>query len=559
MYKVLYRAYRPEVFSDMLGQEHIVKILENQIKAGTVNHAYLFCGTRGTGKTTVARLLAKAVNCTGSGEMIPCGECDSCRQIAAGNYIDLIEIDAASNNGVDEVRDLREGVEYPPVAGKKKVYIIDEVHMMSKPAFNALLKTLEEPPEFVMFILCTTEPEKLPATVLSRCMRMDFRRVPEELLADRVRKICIDRNIVMEETAVRLIVAAADGSARDCLTLLDQCISGRSGMVTREEVLDSLGTVGEDVYTELTEMVNDNDPASGLLMIDKLMKSGKDSRQILQGWMAHYRNLLMAKFIENPEDMISMSVENIERISGQAKRTDLSAINNAIIEIAKTINEASRSSQPRVLLEICMVKLATTTPDGRAVSINMKKAERKAAQREAEKAAQQAAEQTAMQERMPAAASVEAQQAEAQINTAPVNAAQAPERPVEPVYTNEPPIVREPVQQTDYTEDMYEDEIDAIWAEIIEDGESQTDTFTIVRTGAVPIKMNDTEFVIKTGGIARRYLEKNRIPMEQLIAKYAGGYHKMILRSEDEEQNEKTIEQVADKASQLLGTKVDIT
>ena len=521
MYKVLYRAYRPEVFSDMLGQEHIVKILENQIAAGSVNHAYLFCGTRGTGKTTVARLLAKAMNCTGDTGKKPCGECENCHSIAAGNFMDLIEIDAASNNGVEDIRELRESVNYPSVSGRLKIYIIDEVHMLSTPAFNALLKTLEEPPQQVMFILCTTEPEKLPATVLSRCMRMDFRRVPEEQLADRVRKICIDRNIVMEETAVHIIVAAADGSARDCLTILDQCISGRSGMITRDDVLDSLGTVGEEIYTKLTEKVNDNDPAGGLLIIDKLIKEGKDSRQILQGWMSHYRNLLMAKFISDPEEMLAMSAENIERISGQALRTELTSINNAIIEIAKTINEAKGSSQPRVLLEICMVKLATTTPDGRAVSINMKKAQREADREEA-----------MGQDRMEAPISQPVTEPSAEYVSADQAAAAG-------------------------GNDYYEDEIDAIWAEIIEDGESQTDTFTIVRTGAVPIKMNDSEFVIKVSGLARRYLEKNRVPMEELIAKYAGGYHKMILRSDDDDDSS-DMESAADKAAQLLGTNVEI-
>jgi DNA polymerase III gamma/tau subunit len=265
-----------------------------------------------------------------------------------------------------------------------------------------------------------------------------------------------------------------------------------------------------------------------------------------------------------------MSAENIERISGQAQRTELSSINNAIIEIARTINEAKTSNQPRVLLEICMVKLATTTPDGRAVSINMKRAERKMQRENAMQARQVQTQQ--MQDRQPVAQqqrqTADVRYTENEGAAVNITDASIEEEPIVhgPVQQSEEPIIREPVSQTDYDQiagaqndyDVYEDEIDAIWAEIIEDGESQTDTFTLVRTGAVPIKMNDTEFVIKVSGLAGRYLEKNRVPMENLIAKYAGGPHKMILRSEDDAETEDDLESVADKASQLLGTKVEI-
>ncbi len=224
-YLALYRENRPETFSQVLGQEHIVKILRHQIATDTVAHAYLFCGTRGTGKTTMARILAKAVNCTGESGEKPCGVCDTCRDIAAGRYVDVVEIDAASNNGVEDVRDLRESVNYPPVVGRKKVYIIDEVHMMTTNAFNAFLKTLEEPPADVIFILATTDPEKLPPTVLSRCMRLDFKRVSGREIRENMRRICAAHGVEITEDALALLAMNADGSVRDSLSLLEQCMS----------------------------------------------------------------------------------------------------------------------------------------------------------------------------------------------------------------------------------------------------------------------------------------------------------------------------------------------
>ena len=220
-YKALYRETRPEVFDEILGQDSIVKILKHQVATDTVSHAYIFTGTRGTGKTTTARILAKAVNCEAPDiEGRPCGKCDACRQIAEGTFVDVIEIDAASNNGVDNIRELRESVNYPPAVGRMKVYIIDEVHMLSTGAFNALLKTLEEPPENVMFILATTNPEKLPQTVLSRCMRLDFKRVPQTILADHMRDICRERGVEIADDALRLLASNADGSVRDSLSIL---------------------------------------------------------------------------------------------------------------------------------------------------------------------------------------------------------------------------------------------------------------------------------------------------------------------------------------------------
>jgi DNA polymerase-3 subunit gamma/tau len=365
-YRALYRETRPEVFSEILGQDHIVKILQHQIATGTVSHAYLFCGTRGTGKTTTARILAKAVNCTAPEGQRPCGVCDTCKAIAAGKFLDVIEIDAASNNGVDNIRELRESVKYPPSVGRRKVYIIDEVHMLSTGAFNALLKTLEEPPEHVMFILATTNPEKLPQTILSRCMRLDFKRVPADILAAHMADICKSKGVEITEDALRLLAGNADGSVRDSLSILEQCLSSGEPKLTRDIVLDFLGTAPIDFFLELTEKVMTKNISEAFMLLDDALRDGKDVRQLMKDWMAHFRNLMIAKYVQDPGDMLNLSTENIALLQQQSLKIGISELNHAIVTIAKAINDARYSTQARILMEVAIVTIASGMDYGKS-------------------------------------------------------------------------------------------------------------------------------------------------------------------------------------------------
>ncbi|MGN1350077.1 MAG: DNA polymerase III subunit gamma/tau, partial [Anaerovoracaceae bacterium] len=337
MYTAIYRDFRPDSFEQLVGQDHIVRILKSQIASGQTGHAYLFCGTRGTGKTTTARILAKALNCEApEASQRPCCECASCRAIREGSFMDVIEIDAASNNGVDNIRELRESVKYPPALGRNKVYIIDEVHMLSAGAFNALLKTLEEPPENVVFILATTEPQKLPATILSRCMRLDFRRVSEPVIMGNMRMICEARGIQAEDAALALIAVNADGSVRDSLSILEQCISTGDTRITRDDVAQMLGTAGEETMISLTDFVMKADISGALLLLDRAIRTGRDVKQFMKEWLAHFRNLLMAKYIQDPENALNMSLENAQRVRAQSAEISTDLLNRGITELTKT-------------------------------------------------------------------------------------------------------------------------------------------------------------------------------------------------------------------------------
>lgn len=314
-YTALYRKFRPVEFEDVKGQEHIITTLKNQIEANRIGHAYLFCGTRGTGKTTVAKIFAKAVNCEHPVNGSPCGECAMCRSIAAGTSMNVIEIDAASNNGVDNIREIREEVAYRPTEGKYKVYIIDEVHMLSIGAFNALLKTLEEPPEYVIFILATTEVHKIPITILSRCQHYDFKRISIETITDRMRDLMQEEQVEVEEKALRYVAKAADGSMRDALSLLDQCIAFYLGQkLTYDNVLEVLGAVDTDVFSRLLRSVIRRDVPKVLDIVDDLVMQGRELTQLATDFTWYLRNLLLVKTSDNIEDVLDVSTENMQQL-----------------------------------------------------------------------------------------------------------------------------------------------------------------------------------------------------------------------------------------------------
>jgi len=383
-YTALYRKLRPGTFDGVVGQQHIIRTLKNQIQAGRISHAYLFCGTRGTGKTTTAKVFAKAINCEAPADGEPCGVCAACQAIDSGLSMNVIEIDAASNNGVDNIRDIREEVKYPPTSGHYKVYIIDEVHMLSSGAFNALLKTLEEPPEHVVFILATTDPQKIPATIHSRCQRFDFRRISSAVMAEALRGYMEGENVSVTDEALHYVARVSDGAMRDALSLLDQCISYYfDEEITLDKVLDVTGSVDNSVFFAATEALLANDAKACMELIDEAAARGRDFNRFTTELLTHFRNLLVSLAAAGAEGALDVSAENRKAYAEQANKATAEAWIAYITAFSELLTRLKYASNDRMLLEVCCIRLCSgqtntgvaPTPDG-AVLARLEKLEK---------------------------------------------------------------------------------------------------------------------------------------------------------------------------------------
>ncbi|MCX7884459.1 MAG: DNA polymerase III subunit gamma/tau [Caloramator sp.] len=374
-YTALYREQRPKIFEDVIGQENIIRTIKNQVTSEKVPHAYLFCGTHGTGKTSTAKILSKAVNCLNPKDGNPCNECEICREINAGTLIDVVEIDAASNRKVENARDLIDTVQYPPQRAKYKVYIVDEVHMLTTEAFNTLLKTLEEPPYYVIFILATTDPQKVPATILSRCQRFDFKRIKTEDMVKRLRKIVDENGILVEDRTLKMIARVSDGAMRDALSILDQAMAMSHGKIEYNDIISMLNLTSNEFIFSLTDSMIKGDVEESIKIIDNILLGGKDVNHFITELTLHFRNLLMVKISKRPEEIIDVSEETISLIKEQSRKIKSEDIMRAINILSEAENNFKYTSLPRIFLEMAVIKYCRaefdTSPETILSRINM--------------------------------------------------------------------------------------------------------------------------------------------------------------------------------------------
>jgi len=454
LYRALYRKWRPQVFSDVSGQSHITETLMNEISSGRLSHAYLFTGSRGTGKTTCAKILAKAVNCLNHQNGSPCNECRICKGIDDGSILDVTEIDAASNNSVDNIRDLRDEVNFTPAAAKYRVYIIDEVHMLSTGAFNALLKTLEEPPEHVLFILATTEVQKLPATILSRCQRFDFRRIPPEDIAARLMTVAENENLELSNDAALLIARVADGALRDALSILDQC-AGYNEPITVNTVGNAAGLLGKDYLFEISDALLNQDSPAVLNIIDRLHSSSCDMERLMSELVNHFRNIMMAKTTRNPEKFIVCTPDELQRYKENAEKMTYGTILHIMETLCREASQLKYSSHQRAQTETTLIRLCSPalSTDNAAVIRRLDELEAQLMLLKAQGVTVTVADTPkptpAVEEKLPEKVVEEAKEA------APVELEEPKEIPVEEIPFDEPPF-EEPPAFEDYVPEIPE-------------------------------------------------------------------------------------------------------
>lgn len=362
-YKSIYRKWRPMVFEDLVGQSHITETLRNQIKNNRIGHAYLFCGTRGTGKTTAAKIFSRAVNCINNKDGSPCNECEICRGINDGSIMDVTEIDAASNNGVDNIRELRDDTKYVTASAKYRIYIIDEVHMLSSSAFNALLKTLEEPPEHVIFILATTEPQQVPQTILSRCQRYDFRRIKPADIIVRLKEIAYGEDFDITDDAYSLIARLGDGSMRDAISVLERVVSSKGNSISYESITDTLGIVPIDTEFEMADAIIKSDPDKIFSVMAKVSDSGRDLNVFIDNMIAHFRNLLICKVSKEPSELLDYSADEIVRFKAMAEKASYERTAYTIDALNAAKNSAKWVKAPRVIYETALLKMSVPELD----------------------------------------------------------------------------------------------------------------------------------------------------------------------------------------------------
>ena len=375
-YTALYRRWRSRTFDEIKGQDAITASFKNQIMTGRIGHAYLFCGTRGTGKTSVAKILARAVNCEHPVDGNPCNECASCKAILNESSMNVVEMDAASNNGVDDIRQIRDKIQYPPVDGKYKVYIIDEVHMLSQSAFNAFLKTLEEPPSYVIFVLATTEPNKIPITILSRCQRYDFKRITTDTIASRLREISDAENIMVSDEALHYIARAGDGSMRDAVSLLDQCSAFQfDRRIEYEDALSILGAVDTSVFSNLVRALSKKDVKTGLQLVAEVIDQGRELSQFVSDFVMYVRNMLLASTVDDLTGLVDMSSENLKRLKEDASLLSTVELMRYIRMLSDLSNQLRYATQKRILIETNFMKLAYPETDASPEGMNARLAE----------------------------------------------------------------------------------------------------------------------------------------------------------------------------------------